>query len=33
MTPMEIAYLVLVTGAAIAFMAVLAGVTWWTNRR
>jgi len=33
MTPMEKAYLVLVIGSAIAFMATLAGVTWWTNRR
>lgn len=33
MTPIEIAYLILVTGAAVIFMVTLAGVTWWTNRR
>jgi hypothetical protein len=33
MTPMEIAYLTLVVAATVIFMATLAGVTWWTNRR
>jgi hypothetical protein len=33
MTPMEIAYLTLVVTATVIFMATLAGVTWWTNRR
>jgi hypothetical protein len=33
MTPMELAYLGLVVVAAVIFMATLAGVTWWTNRR
>lgn len=29
----EYAYLIMVIVAALVFMATLAGVTWWTNRR
>ncbi len=33
MTGIESAYLALVVGTAIVFMATLAGVSWWTDRR
>jgi hypothetical protein len=33
MTPFELAYLGLVVAATVIFIASLAGVTWWTNRR